>query len=371
MKFVVFGEDWDSHPSSTQHLFEEISNSHSVVWFNSVGMRAPKFNLTDLKRLCIKGFKILSGHQSDNKSNISPDTICNPFLLPWHNNKFNKNFNQRQIMKLIKQYWDEPIVYWISVPSAFDMIKVRNQDTLIYYCGDDFSGLAGVDYEMVKASENKLIFRSDFIFVASHKLLEKMPAHKTQVLEHGVDFDLFTKKTDKHPLMPLATQVIGFYGSISSWIDYDLLVKLTRERPQYHLILIGKSHVDISRLVAKDNVTHVPEVAHEELACFSQYWNVSILPFLDNKQIKSCNPLKLKEYLAVGAPIVSTRFPAVERYKETVLIADNHNAFLQRVDYAMSLVMTPAIHWSQASQQCVKIHTWQHKAAYVLAQLNA
>ena len=63
--------------------------------------------------------------------------------------------------------------------------------------------------------------------------------------------------------------------------------------------------MDIEAL-KKHNVTFIPEVTHHDLIRFSQHWDVSILPFLDNKQIRSCNPLKLKEYLAVGAPIVAT-----------------------------------------------------------------
>lgn len=51
MKFIVFGEDWQSHPSSTQHLFKQLAKQHQVIWINSIGMRKPTFRLIDVKRV--------------------------------------------------------------------------------------------------------------------------------------------------------------------------------------------------------------------------------------------------------------------------------------------------------------------------------
>lgn len=367
MKFIVFGEDWGAHPSSTQHLFRFIMQHHQVIWFNSVGMRTPKLNWIDIRRMMSKCFKMLLTRRVS-KSSTRGLTAINPLILPWHSNKLVKQFNKRQVMRSIR-VGDEPVVYWVSVPSAIDMITVRPQDTLIYYCGDDFSSLSGVDHEMIKPCEEALIFQADTIFVASHALLRKMPAHKTQVLEHGVDYNLFTQLSERHPSMNGLKNVVGFYGSISSWLDYELLHMLAIERPDYHLILVGKAEVDIEGLAKKHNVTFIPEVTHHDLIRFSQHWDVSILPFLDNKQIRSCNPLKLKEYLAVGAPIVATRFPAVERYSDLVFVADDHRGFLARVDYAMSVAQTPKLGWAKLSREYVVKHTWQKKAEYVLAQL--
>ena len=54
MKFIVFGEDWQSHPSSTQHIFKELAKSHDIVWINSIGMRKPTIKLLDVKRVFYK-----------------------------------------------------------------------------------------------------------------------------------------------------------------------------------------------------------------------------------------------------------------------------------------------------------------------------
>ena len=365
MKFVVFAEDWGSHPSSTQHLFKLISQNHEVVWFNSVGMRTPKVNLKDSARVVRKLMMMLKKKQSSTPNMA----VKNPLLLPWHNSALVCKFNRMQVAKNIDTSSDEPIIYWLSVPTAINMIHLRPQDKLVYYCGDDFNHLAGVDAELIQSSEKKLIHKADTIYVASKSLLNQMPAHKTQILEHGVDLTLFTQAQKKHEQLNGHENIIGFYGSLSSWLDYELLIKLAKSRPNYTLVLVGKRHLDIQALLAMPNVIHVNEVAHHELAKFSKHWHVSILPFVDNAQIRACNPLKLKEYLAVGTPIVSTRYPAVEAYSDVVFIAQDHQGFIDRVDHALCVSKSPSLNWRTKALELVKKHSWQNKVDYVLNQL--
>ena len=369
MKFVVFAEDWGRHPSSTQHIFKVIAERYDVTWFNSVGMRKPKINFTDIKRVLGKVKLMMAGNVKAPSDKL-PVEARNPLILPWHDNKWATRFNKRQVAKTLDLSSHEPIIYWVSVPTAINMIQLRPQDRLIYYCGDDFSSLAGVDYDLVKVSEERLIHMAHNIYVVSKVLLDKMPKHKTQMLEHGVDYDLFSDIKKPHSQLHNLSNVIGFYGSISKWLDVDLLIKLAKARPNYHLVLIGKADIDISALVALPNVTYISQIAHHQLASFSQHWQVSLLPFLDNGQIKACNPLKLKEYLAAGKPIVSTHFPAVERYKDMVLIAKDHAGFIARVDHAMVISKNPFLDWRTPSQQHVARHSWQQKAAFVLEQLT-
>jgi hypothetical protein len=47
------------------------------------------------------------------------------------------------------------------------------------------------------------------------------------------------------------------------------------------------------------------------------------LPFVDNAQIKACNPLKLLEYLATGTPVISTPFPALMPYKHMLHVVQD------------------------------------------------
>ena len=79
MRFVVFAEDWGSHPSSTQHLFARIAKEHDVIWFNSIGMRKPGLNLKDINRIVTKlslmiKSKLTNKHKTHEKNN-EKDTL--------------------------------------------------------------------------------------------------------------------------------------------------------------------------------------------------------------------------------------------------------------------------------------------------------
>ncbi|HCV02996.1 MULTISPECIES: glycosyltransferase [Pseudoalteromonas] len=376
MKFIVFGEDWQSHPSSTQHLFKQLAKQHQVIWINSIGMRKPTFRLIDVKRVFNKLKSLFISKRSSPNAKTT-DHSLNLYLtahtlavLPWHDNLIVRLYN-KWIFNKKGFIGDEPIVYWLSVPTAISLISPREQDKVIYYCGDDFSALAGVDHKMVAPFESELIKKADTIYVVSERLANKMPKSKVKMLSHGVDLALFTTQTAKaRELEQISKPIIGFYGSLNAWLDKALLLTLAKERPEYQLVLIGHLIEDFSELLKLDNVTHIKAVEHDRLASFSQHWQVSILPFVDNEQIRSCDPLKLKEYIATGTPIVTTRFAAVDPYRETILIADTHQGFIDRIDYAVSLSKSQNLNWRTNQSQQANNHSWQAKATLVCKQLR-
>jgi len=50
-----------------------------------------------------------------------------------------------------------------------------------------------------------------------------------------------------------------------------------------------------------------------------------------NEQVYNCNPIKLREYLATGKPVVSVRYPEVEKYQDVVAIADDKTDFQRKI----------------------------------------
>ena len=55
----------------------------------------------------------------------------------------------------------------------------------------------------------------------------------------------------------------------------------------------------------------------------------------------NANPLKVREYLAAGLPVVSTRIPEVEVVKEA-RIADSKEAFVAAIEEALAAARAPA-----------------------------
>jgi glycosyltransferase involved in cell wall biosynthesis len=98
------------------------------------------------------------------------------------------------------------------------------------------------------------------------------------------------------------------------------------------LVLIGDATLSIERLTRHPNVRHLGFRSYAEIPELGADFDVALMPWLDNAWIRSCNPIKLKEYLALGLEVVTTWFPEIERYRDHVHIARSQDAFLRQID---------------------------------------
>ncbi|MEE8350668.1 MAG: glycosyltransferase [Rhodospirillales bacterium] len=370
---VVFGEDWGGHPSSTQHLISRLMGEHGTVWVNSIGLRRPRPTLPDIVRVLKKGLSALvrNGSSLKDPAGITePAALVSPFTIPVPRNaierKFNRIFLGHKIRRALKVLPEEKPILWTSLPTAVDLLGCADERAVVYYCGDDFSGLAGVDHAEVAKAEERLVERADLIVTASTQLVKKFPAEKTVYLPHGVDVDLFSTPLPPPADLALDRPVAGFYGSVSDWLNVDLMQAVASALPEWRFVFIGDVHTDVSALKSLENVEFLGPRHHHELPAYVQNWSVSLLPFRDNAQIRACNPLKLREYLSAGTPIVSTNFPALNGYRDLIAVADGANDFATAI--SSSLKDDPACRTLRTER--MKRESWDERARDLATHLS-
>ena len=353
LEMIVFGEDWGAHPSSTQHIIKRLMPDHEIVWVNSLGLRRPKFNMRDFVRAGQKLQKMLQKkdkHKSSETVEISTLDIVNPRAISWPGNPLASILNRRllgqQIDKIIDRRNFEMPTLWASMPSAIDAIDNYPNHKVVYYCGDDFRALAGVDHRPVEKMEERLAARADLIITVSAALQNRFPAEKTVLVEHGVDYELFTQDAPRATDLPDHPLIAGFYGSIHDWLDLGIIVQAAQACPEWEFVFVGDIHIDISMLKTLKNVKFLGPRTHHELPGYVQHWQVSMLPFKDCEQIRACNPLKLREYLCAGRPIATTDFPALAPYRNDVHLMRNAVdliSILNKLENTPSTPRTPDI----------------------------
>jgi hypothetical protein len=189
---------------------------------------------------------------------------------------------------------------------------------------------------------------------------------------HGVDVDLFAKALDERTEVPaaardLAHPVVGYFGSLHEWIDFDLIEWLARARPKWTFLLIGHAAADVSRLAALSNVRLVGAQPYASLPAWAKAFDVAIIPYRLNRQVANANPLKLREYLASGKAIVSVRNPEIEKFSRWVRIADDRDTFLTALEDALRNER-PELRVERSA--AVADQSWDRRVADVLAAVS-
>jgi len=361
---VVFGEDWGGLPSSTQQLISHIGIDRKVIWVNSIGLRQPRAQIKDIKRVWTKLCQLVhpapvSGTTNSQFIVTSIKTIPAPKSAIVR--AFAALYMSYQLKSIMKRHQIDAPILWISLPTAVDIVGRLNERAVIYYCCDDFNALAGVDHETVSQREQQLINCADLIITSSDVLARKFSQHSSVTIPHGVDFQLFNQPVARANDLPNSNKPIaGYYGSISSWLDLELLHDTIAQMPHWNFVFIGSVDVDVTQLKIFPNVYFLGSKPHDELPRYSQHWQASLLPFRDNSQIKACNPFKLREYLAAGRPVISTPFPALKPYQSLISVVESASQMVK--------ALTTITHQQDCDARrpnAVADQTWQARAAKI------
>ncbi len=248
---IVFGEDWGAHPSSTQHLIRQFLPHRKVIWVNSLGLRAPRLDMRDGVRMLRKltdlaGRRLaatLIAQQEENP--IEPDEIIAPAAVPLPGNAtaahLTRTFVARQVNAAMNRLGMKRPILWTSLPTAEPLVGAFGERAVVYYAGDDFGALEGVDHRAVLKLEERLADRAELILAASPEIAQRFPAERTMVAPHGVDLELFSTPQLRPQDLPVRGRIVGFYGSISGWIDVSLVAQAARALPNTHFVMIGRS----------------------------------------------------------------------------------------------------------------------------------
>ena len=161
--------------------------------------------------------------------------------------------------------------------------------------------------------------------------------------------------------------VVGFFGLIEEWIDLELIRFIAEQHPEWQVLMIGRVAVAHNPCEGMENVHFIGRRHFRLLPDYAAVFDVGILPYKLNRQVLNSNPIKLREYLAAGLPVVSVRFPQVENYKDVVSIADNHREFVCKIENCLA----PGDSNAQSRRiESVKGETWKARVDKVLDTLE-
>lgn len=333
MDWIVFGDDWGSHPSTTQHLVRNLPATDRVIWVDSIGMRSPRLTLADGKRLINKARAILFENKSKNteaNSRSHQTTTLNNFLrikpkvIPFHLNpvfqKFNSLSLQRNLNKAINQLGMGTPHILSANPVVIQYLNNIPHNKVAYLRLDDYARLPGVDPDLVMRTEKLMYDNADVVFATARDLLPVNSA-KGHYLPQGVDIKHFSQASTA----PAGTRVLGFFGLIAEWIDFRLIEEVAALAPEWTLEFIGPARYLPDNLKQIKNISLKPAVSFDQLPFAISHWTCAWIPFEISDLTRAVNPLKAREYLAAGLPTHCTPLPEVISLQKTseVMISTN------------------------------------------------
>jgi len=342
--FIVFSDDWGRHPFSCMHIMKQFLPWNRILWVNTVGMRLPVFTVYDLKR-SIEKIGSWFGKSTSKEEIPNNLTIISPVTIPFSTLKLVRLFNKRSVIWKVKKVMERlgfqnPILL-TTLPNAVDYIGGFGEVFDVYYCVDEFSKWPGVLKDLVERMERDLIQKADLIVATSEELqkTKRKDSIPTHLLPHGVEINHFRKSQTLEPaplVKNLKRPVIGYFGLFDERTDSDLIDYMARNRPEWSFAFIGPKKVETKDLENNKNIFFFPPVPYRELPRYLAGINVFIIPYKVDELSKYINPLKLKECLAVGKPVVSTPLPEVLKLQEAVRIANTKEEFLEQISEALS-----------------------------------
>lgn len=316
---LCFSHDWTGDPLSKTHLMRRLARHNRILWVNSIGLRAPTASKADIGR-AVKKLAAAATPIREVEPNLF---VLNPLAVPSYGRSairsFNRMFLALQVRRAMRKLGFQRPINWVFNPAAAVIAGELGESLLIYHCVDEYSAFTGVAADALLDLEAKLLRRSDMVVVSADRLMVSKAGLNPHMflVRHGVDHEHFRKALAAETRVPseiadLPRPVIGFFGLVADWVDLELMAEVARRFPQGSLVVLGKVTTDVSVLEALPNVHLLGRKPYADLPAYAKGFDVALMPFLINELTLNANPLKVREYLAAGLPVVSTPIPEVE-----------------------------------------------------------
>ena len=372
---VCFAKDWSEDPTSCNHVMRALARDNRVLWLNSVGARRPDFgNARDLRKMGSKVLGFLKGPRQ-----VEPNLwVYTPLVLPFPYSRAAARVNgwilKATVGALRLALGMRDFQLWTFLPTTVSYVGGLGESLAVYYCTDEWSGFSHLGLEPVAAMEQALCEKADVVFATSRPLVERKSTYnkETHLASHGVDHAHFAAALDEGTMVPpdiasLPRPILGFFGLIENWIDLDLIAWLAEQRPDWSLVLIGKAAVDVDRLRRHPNIHLLGRKPYRELPGYARAFDVGICPFVTNELTRNINPIKLREYLSAGLPVVASGIPEAANYPGSCHLAHGPIGFLAACAAALR-DDTPELRIARSA--AMRAETWESKASESL-RINA
>lgn len=376
---LVFSDDWGRHPSSCQHLVRCLLPTHAVAWVNTIGTRAPKLDRETLRRGLekLRAWRPSASHSLP-AANLEPlaagPRVLQPRMWPWFTRSCDRRLNRRLLETQLAAAIDSlprPIVALTTLPITADLVGRLPVDGWLYYCVDDFREWPGLDGRTLGRMEAELVPKVDQIITVSETLRDRIAelGRDSALLTHGVDLEFWQSadSVEQSPAENDSAAPVLFFGVIDRRMDVEFLQQLSAAVPDRRIQLVGPQQNPDPALRALPNVELRPAVPFHSLPALARAAAALIMPYADLPVTRAMQPLKLKEYLATGKPVIVRDLPSTRDWCDALDLARTPDQFAQLVVQRLAEGLPNA---QSHARKRLQQESWQAKSQQLLHHLQ-
>jgi glycosyltransferase involved in cell wall biosynthesis len=184
--------------------------------------------------------------------------------------------------------------------------------------------------------EKKLVYRANILIAGSEAIQSKFAqtGRTSHLLKHGVDLDHW-KPINKGSAIPqldgLQRPLIACWGIRDQHLDVAFLRRLAADL-QNGTIVVAASETDSDLgLDGIDRVVCLPPLSYEQLPRLAREAEVLIMPHTALPDTCTSLPMRLKEYMASGKPVVAREMPMNRSWADCLDRVGTPESFSQTV----------------------------------------
>lgn len=228
--------------------------------------------------------------------------------------------------------------------------------------------------KLIKDKDNIIVSSAQILYDKVYKIrkaVNNVLACNGVEYEHWqVDSDSYKKYEDITKIAEEGKPIIGYFGALANWFDYDLLGYLAVNRPNYNFVLIGWGYDNAfsnSKITKLKNVRFLGPKNYSQLNSYITAFAVCIIPFKVNEITLSTSPVKLFEYLAAGKPSVCTAMPECMAVNE-VFIGNTYEEFINKLDEAV--LLKDDIEFINKLKKVALENSWSKKVQIIIKNIK-
>jgi len=216
---------------------------------------------------------------------------------------------------------------------------------VVFDCMDDWESMPMIS-EFNRREERQLVEECDLLVLTARQLMRKYEsfARRSVLAPNAADFGCFAAHINGgDSLAKMPKPIVGYFGAIADWFDYELLYQVVTSRPQYSFVLIGALGLEedvigaeIAKLRQLPNVFLLGHKPYRQLPFYLREFDACIIPFVINEVTRATDPVKVYEYLSQGKPVVATAIPELADRSDLIYVAQDSADFARKLDCAVS-----------------------------------